>query len=340
MSCFIIAEAGVNHNGELNLAKELVHAAKESGADAIKFQTFNADTLVNETAQKAEYQKNDNLDSTTQYQMLKALELSKEQHYQLSELAKTLKIEFMSTGFDHDSIDFLVSLGIKRIKVPSGEITNLAYLRYAAQTKLPLIISTGMCTLHEVRQAVEEIQPYYKQPLKDNVTLLHCTSNYPAALHDVNLRAMQTLADEFNLPVGYSDHTLGTLVPTLAVGLGATVIEKHFTLDKSLPGPDHAASMTPEEMRHLVRMIRDTEMALGASEKKPADNELPIRDLVRRSVTLKNNLKQGDHITPDDLVLLRPGHGISPSQLSNVLNMRLKQNLVAGTTLLWEHLEA
>lgn len=340
MSCFIIAEAGVNHNGELNLAKELIHAAKESGVDAIKFQTFNADSLVNPTAKKAEYQKKGASDSTTQYQMLKALELSNEQYSLLSELAASLNIEFMSTGFDHDSIDFLVSLGVKRLKVPSGEITNFPYLHYVAQTQLPLIISTGMCSLQEVRQAIDEIKPYYNQELSTKLTLLHCTSNYPAALQDVNLRAMQTLATEFDLAVGYSDHTLGVLVPTLAVGLGARVIEKHFTLDKSLSGPDHAASMTPEEMKHLVGLIRDTETALGTAEKKPAENELPIRALVRRSITLKNALKKGSQLRKEDLILLRPGHGIPSADLAKVVDMSLAQDLDAGTTLLWEHLSS
>lgn len=340
MSCFIIAEAGVNHNGDINLANELIHAAKESGADAIKFQTFNASTLVNKSAGKAEYQKNNHIDTMTQFQMLKALELSLEHHYDLCDLAKKINIEFMSTGFDHESIDFLVSLGVSRLKIPSGEITNHPYLKHIAQTNLPLIMSTGMCDLQEVQEALHIIRPYYENELEQKITLLHCTSNYPAALEDVNLRAMQTLAQQFSLPVGYSDHTLGTLVPTLAVALGASVIEKHFTLDQNMPGPDHAASMVPDEMSNLVRMIRDTERALGTGEKKPVDNELPIRDLVRRSVTLKCNLLKGTQISPDDLILLRPGHGICPAELTRVVNKKLKQDLEAGTTLLWEYLEA
>ena len=340
MSCFIIAEAGVNHNGDIQLAKELVYAAKETGADAVKFQTFKADTLVNKTAEKAQYQKNSTSNSSTQYEMLKALEVSNEDHYLLSELATSLGIEFMSTGFDEEAIDFLVTLGVKRLKIPSGEITNLPYLEYTAQTGLPLIMSTGMCDLDEVRQAVETIRPFYGNNLKDNLILLHCTSNYPAAFKDVNLKAMQTMAQEFNLSVGYSDHTLGVLIPTLAVGLGACVIEKHFTLDKTLPGPDHAASMTPEEMRLLVQTIRDAESALGSGEKKPADNELPIRTLVRRSVTLKHDLSQGSQITKDDLVLLRPGSGISPAELHKVIGAKLSRHLPAGSTLLLEHIEA
>ncbi|BCA94919.1 N,N'-diacetyllegionaminic acid synthase [Legionella antarctica] len=339
MSCFIIAEAGVNHNGDIQLAKELVYAAKETGADAVKFQTFTADNLVNKTAEKAQYQKNNTSKATTQYEMLKALEISNETHYLLSDLALSLGIEFMSTGFDEGTIDFLVTLGIKRLKVPSGEITNLPYLKHIAKKGLPIILSTGMCDLTEVRQAIDVISPFYGSTLKDNLILLHCTSNYPAAYKDVNLRAMQTLADEFNLPVGYSDHTLGILIPTLAVGLGACVIEKHFTLDKALPGPDHAASMTPEEMKQLVQAIRDSECALGNGEKKPSDSELPVRDLVRRSVTLKRDLSQGAQIALDDLVLLRPGSGISPAQLHKVIGAKLNLHLPAGSTLLWEHVE-
>ncbi|MDP3270018.1 MAG: N-acetylneuraminate synthase [Legionella sp.] len=338
MSCFIIAEAGVNHNGDLNLAKDLIYAAHDAGADAVKFQTFKADTLVNKTAQKAQYQKNNTSGSQTQYEMLKALELSTEDHFILSALALSVGIEFMSTGFDEEMIDFLVQLEVKRLKIPSGEITNIPYLKHLAKTQLPLIMSTGMCDLDEVRLAVDTIRPFYGPHLKDNLVLLHCTSNYPAAYADVNLKAMQTLANEFNLPVGYSDHTLGMLVPTLAVGLGACVIEKHFTLDKSLPGPDHAASMTPLEMKQLVQAIRDTESALGTGDKRPAANELPIRELVRRSVTLKRSLSKGSELSMDDLVLLRPGNGISPAELPNIIGATLNLNLAEGSTLMWEHI--
>jgi N,N'-diacetyllegionaminate synthase len=339
MSCFIIAEAGVNHNGDIILAKELIYAAKEAGADAIKFQTFNADNLVTKIAEKAQYQKNNTLGSSTQYEMLKALELSEDNHYLLSQLANSVGIEFMSTGFDEATVDFLVELGVKRLKIPSGEITNIPYLKHLAQKGLPLIMSTGMCDLVEVKQAVEAVSPFYGTRIKENLILLHCTSNYPAAYEDVNLRAMQTLSYEFNLPVGYSDHTLGTLIPSLAVGLGACVIEKHFTLDKTLSGPDHAASMIPEEMKQLVKSIRDTELALGDGEKKPAEQELPIRELVRKSVTLKHALYKGSKISKDDLILLRPGSGISPAELPRVIGAKLNFDLPEGTTLLWEHIE-
>ncbi len=339
MSCFIIAEAGVNHNGNIDLAKKLIYAAKEAGASAVKFQTFNAEKLVNKTADKAQYQKKNMGDAhSTQYQMLKSLELSIEEHYILNDLAKSIEIEFMSTGFDEEAVDFLVKLGIKRIKIPSGEITNIPYLIHVAQTGLPIIMSTGMCHLEEVREAVELIKPYYKENFKEYLTLLHCTSNYPAELNEVNLRAMHTLAKEFNVPVGYSDHTLGALASTLAVNMGAVVIEKHFTLDKNLPGPDHAASMTPDELKFLIQTIKDIDVILGSDEKKPSENELSIRNLVRRSLTLKNDLLAGSIISQDDLILLRPGYGISPRDLSKIIGTRLRVSLTAGSTLLWEHL--
>lgn len=336
--CFIIAEAGVNHNGDINLAKELIYAAKEAGADAVKFQTFKADTLVTKTADKAHYQTH-NTSQGTQYDMLKALEIPLDSHYQLSELAASLNIEFMSTGFDEEAVDFLIELGVKRLKVPSGEITNHFLLTHMAEKKLPLIISTGMCYLHEVKQALEVVLPFYQQDAINQITLLHCTSNYPAAFSDVNLCAMQTLADEFNLPIGYSDHTLGSLVPTLAVAMGGTVLEKHFTLDTNLPGPDHAASMPPSEFKQMIHLIRQAEECLGSGIKEPADNELPIRQLVRRSLSLKNSLSKGTCIDKDHLMLLRPGHGILPEDFANVIGKKLTTDLEAGSTLLWEHVE-
>jgi len=339
MSCFVIAEAGVNHNGDIELAKDLVYAASEAGADAVKFQTFKADTLVTKTAEKAQYQKLNSSNSSTQYEMLQALELTEDHHYILNELASSLNIEFMSTGFDEQTIDFLVSLGVKRLKIPSGEITNIPYLKHIAKKGLPTIMSTGMSTLDEVKVAIEIFREFYGDRVEDNLVLLHCTSNYPAAFKDVNLRAMSTLANEFNIPVGYSDHTLGVLIPILSIGMGACVIEKHYTLDKTLVGPDHAASMNPNELKQMVQMIRDAESALGNGEKKPADNELIIRSLVRRSVTLKTALKKGTKIAKDDLIILRPGTGISPGDFEKVIGATLKQSLSEGTTLLWDHIQ-
>ncbi len=340
MTCFIIAEAGVNHNGDIQLAKELIYAAKEAGADAVKFQTFKADTLVNKTAEKAQYQKNNTKESSTQYEMLKSLEISEEYHYILSELAISLNIEFMSTGFDEHSVDFLVALGVRRLKIPSGEVTNIPYLKHLAKTRLPLILSTGMCDLADVRLAIETIRPFYGESLRDHLVLLHCTSNYPAAFKDVNLKAMQTLLYEFQLPVGYSDHTLGILVPSIAVGLGATVIEKHFTLNNKLVGPDHIASMMPEEFLQMVQAIRNVEILLGDGIKQPTESEFPIRDLVRRSVSLRCDVTKGSSLKQEDLFLIRPGNGIKPIDFEKVIGKKLKRNLPAGTTLQWEFIEA
>jgi N,N'-diacetyllegionaminate synthase len=268
MKTFIIAEAGVNHNGSDELALQLVDAAARCGADAVKFQTFSADKLVRPGAEKAEYQKRETGDGD-QHAMLKALEMSDPLHINLVNRCKSLGLEFMSTPFDEDAVDFLLNLGMKRIKVPSGEITNEPFLRFLAAKGVPLIVSTGMATMDEIKRAVEVITAArqdagHTAPLPDCLTILHCTSNYPAKCSDVNLRAMQTIADETGVLVGYSDHTLGLAVSTAAVALGAKVIEKHFTLDRDLPGPDHKASLTPDELAQLVRQIRDVETALGS----------------------------------------------------------------------------
>jgi N,N'-diacetyllegionaminate synthase len=332
--CFVIAEAGVNHNGDIGLAKELITAAKECGADAVKFQTFSAEKLVNKTASKANYQKSAT-GQGTQFEMLKKLELSKESHHILAEQARSLGIEFMSTGFDEEAVDFLIELGVQRIKIPSGEVTNVPLLHHIAQKQLPMILSTGMCDLEEVQEAINVIQTITNAEL----TLLHCTSNYPAAFEDVNLRAMQTLAKTFNLPVGYSDHTLGCLVPTLAIAMGATIIEKHFTLDKSLEGPDHLASLDVPELTHMMKLIRESEACLGDGVKAPRQNELPIRELVRRSITLCRDVKKGQPLSREDFMLLRPGMGIAPKHFSDVVGKIINVDLEIGTTLQWEHLQ-
>lgn len=333
-SCFVIAEAGVNHNGDFALAKELISAAKACGADAVKFQTFSAEKLVNKTASKADYQK-DATGYGTQFEMLKKLELSKEAHYLLAEQARSLGIEFMSTGFDEEAVDFLVDIGVKRIKIPSGEVTNLPLLVHMAKKQLPMILSTGMCDLQEVGEAIDVIQKVSSAPL----TLLHCTSNYPAVFEDVNLRAMQTLEKEFNLPVGYSDHTLGCLVPTLAVAMGAVIIEKHFTVDKKLLGPDHLASLDVTEFTQMMKLIRESEACLGDGIKAPRPNELPIRELVRRSITLSRDLKKGESLRHQDVQFLRPGTGIAPKYYSQIEGKVVALDLAAGTSLQWEHLE-
>jgi N,N'-diacetyllegionaminate synthase len=337
MGTFIIAEAGVNHNGDEALALRLVDVAADAGADAIKFQTFSADKLVRPGAEKAEYQKRETGEGD-QHSMLKSLELSEAMHRKLFAHCRTRGIEFMSTPFDEGAADLLVALGVKRIKVPSGEITNTPFLEFLAAKGLPLIVSTGMATLDEIKGAVATIaaaRPSAQAPLAETLTILHCTSNYPAECSDVNLRAMQTIARETGMPVGYSDHTLGLAVSTAAVAMGATVIEKHFTLDKTMPGPDHKASLSPDELRALVRQIRDVEAALGSPVKQPTPSELPVRALVRRSVTAARPIKAGAIIAADDVTLLRPGTGIPPGELRAVLGKTAAHDIAAGTTLAW-----
>jgi N,N'-diacetyllegionaminate synthase len=339
MKTFIIAEAGVNHNGDEKLALALVEAAAKSGADAVKFQTFSADKLTRKGAEKAEYQKQATGDGD-QHSMLKVLEMSESLHRRLFSQCTELGIEFMSTAFDEESLDFLVALGIKRIKVPSGEITNAPLLRHMAGKGLPLIVSTGMAELDEVVSAVDviraaRIEHGFSEPLAEMVTILHCTSNYPTDSADVNLRAMNTMARTTGLPVGYSDHTLGLAVSTGAVALGATVIEKHFTLDSELSGPDHKASLEPDQLTSLVRQIRDVEVALGSDVKAPTASELPVRDLVRRSVTTVRSLAAGATVGKDDVTLMRPGTGIPPVDLDKVIGRKSARNISAGQTLTW-----
>jgi len=340
---FVIAEAGVNHNGDERLALQLVDTAAQCGADAVKFQTFSADKLVSPGTQKAEYQKRETGDGD-QYAMLKALEISEELQRKLFARCAELGIEFMSTPFDEDAADFLLDIGMQRIKVPSGEITNDPFLGFLGAKGVPLIISTGMASLEEIQRAVQVIDFARKraghlQPIADVLTILHCTSNYPAQCCDVNLRAMQTIAAATDLPVGYSDHTLGLAVSTAAVAMGAVVIEKHFTLDRNLPGPDHKASLTPGELAQLVRQIRDVEVALGSPLKQPAASELPVRELVRRSVTVVKPLVVGAVIKHEDIALLRPGTGIAPSELALVVGKTVLRDIPQGTTLRWSDLQ-
>lgn len=339
MSVFIIAEAGVNHNGDEHLALQLVETAKRCGADAVKFQTFSADKLVRPGTEKAEYQKRET-GNGDQYAMLKALEMSEALHRKLFAHCAELGIEFMSTPFDEEAANFLIALGMRRIKIPSGEITNEPFLAFLATKNIPLIMSTGMTTLAEIQRAVEviataRVRAGHLAPLADMLTILHCTSNYPAQCHDVNLRAMQSIAEQTRLPVGYSDHTLGLAVSTAAVALGAVIIEKHFTLDKSLAGPDHKASLTPEKLGQLVRQIRDVEDAMGSPIKQPSASELPIRALVRRSVTVVKPIRAGEPIQQDDVALLRPGTGIAPGELATVIGKVAARDLPADTTLQW-----
>jgi N,N'-diacetyllegionaminate synthase len=339
---FVIAEAGVNHNGDEGLALRLVETAAWAGADAVKFQTFSAEKLVAPGAKKAEYQARETGEGD-QYSMLKALELSVVTHHRLYQRCSELGIEFMSTPFDEGAADFLLGLGMRRIKVPSGEITNEPFLEFLAAKGVPMILSTGMADLAEIRRAVAVVvatreRAGLRGALADALTILHCTSNYPAACLDANLRAMQTIARETGLPVGYSDHTAGLAVSTAAVAMGAQVIEKHFTLDQQMPGPDHKASLSPEELRALVRQIRDVEQAMGSAEKCPTDSELPVRALVRRSVTVARPVRAGQTLGAADLALLRPGTGIPPANLARVFGRVARRDLPVGTTLQWSDL--
>ncbi|MFC7378162.1 N-acetylneuraminate synthase [Brevundimonas sp. GCM10030266] len=342
MSVFIIAEAGVNHNGDLTRALDMIDAAAAAGADAVKFQTFSTDLVIGPTAGKAEYQQRETGEGS-QRDMVRPLELSDADHEQLAERCRQRGIEFMSTPFDHGSVDLLIRLGMKRMKVPSGEITNFPFLRYLIAQNLPLIVSTGMATLQEVEEVVAFIAETraamgFTTPMQDFVTILHCTSNYPAACADVNLRAMQTIATTTGLPVGYSDHTLGVAVSTAAVGMGAVVIEKHFTMDKTLSGPDHTASLDPVELATLVRQIRDVEAALGSPVKAPTESEIPVRALVRRSVTAARDLAIGETVTEADVLLLRPASGIPAKQMDEVMGRTLKTAVPAGQPLQWTDL--
>lgn len=341
--CYIIAEAGVNHNGSVDIAHRLIDVAADAGADAVKFQTFKADSLARPGAQKAAYQQQNAGDSLDQQAMLRKLELPNSAYPELIRHCQARQIRFMSTPFDESSARMLVDLGMSVIKIPSGEITNLPFIAFLAEFELPIILSTGMSTLNEVDDAVNTILPVWKKKglaIQENLTLLHCTSNYPAAPQDVNLKAMRTLSDAFGLPVGYSDHTLGITIPCGAVAMGAVLIEKHFTLDCDLVGPDHRASLSPVELSQMVTQIRQLELALGNGTKMPTESELPIRDVARRSVTLIKPIIAGQPIQTDMLTLMRPGNGIPPKQLPDLVGKLSKRDIPAWTTLTWEDIQA
>lgn len=324
----IIAEAGVNHNGSLELAKELIDVAALAGADYVKFQTFKADKLVTREAKRAEYQQKNQPGESSQYDMLKKLELSEEAHHILFDYAKSKDIKFLSTGFDVESIDFLNSLGIDLFKVPSGEITNKPYLVHISTLNKPVVLSTGMATLEEVGQAIEVL--LQKGLKKENLTVLHCNTEYPTPMEDVNLRAMLSMASEFDVSIGYSDHTLGIEVPIAATALGARIIEKHFTLSNEMEGPDHKASLEPKELKDMITGIRNIESAMGGSGlKEPSASEARNKMIARKSIHVKKNLSQGDILTLDDLIMLRPGNGISPMEVDVVVGKSLSCNKMA-----------
>lgn len=322
----IIAEAGVNHNGSIEMAKQLVEKAVEAGVDYIKFQTFKASKLVTKSAKQAEYQqRNIGSQENSQYQMLKKLELSPEEHQILIDYCHELGIKFFSTAFDFDSIEYLHSLGLGLWKIPSGEVTNYPFLKRIAAYNEKTILSTGMCDMEDVRAAVNAL---YKNGLsKENLILLHCNTEYPTPFEDVNLKAMDALRKEFGVEVGYSDHTKGIEVPIAAVALGATVIEKHFTLDRTLPGPDHKASLEPDELKAMVSAIRNIEKAVGGDgTKHVSESERKNIAIARKSIVAACNIKAGEVFTEDNLTVKRPGSGISPMRWEEVIGMKAKRD--------------
>lgn len=315
---FIIAEAGVNHNGSIELAKKLIDIAVKSGADAVKFQTFKTENMVSRYALKADYQQKNTENHENQFEMLKKLELNSDTYPELMFYCKKRGIIFLSSPFDHESIELLSKLGLKVFKIPSGEITNLPYLKHIGSLKKQVILSTGMADLSEIKNALDIL--ISSGTTKENITVLHCNTAYPTPYEDVNLLAMLTIRDTFKIKVGYSDHTLGIEVPIAAAALGASMIEKHFTLDKTLPGPDHKISLEPEELKSMVRSVRNIEKALGTGEKKSSVSEEKNRIAVRKSIVAAKSIKKGEVFTEDNIGIKRPGTGISPMKWEQILD--------------------
>lgn len=348
MKTYIIAEVGVNHNGSLKMAEELIKVAKDSGANAVKFQTFKAENLVTKNARQAEYQIQNMNGASSQFEMLKKLELSFEEFEHLQAFCKMQDIEFLSTPFDADSADFLIDrLGMSNVKIPSGELTNIPFLHYIATKGHKMIVSTGMGILDEIHdalsyiayglayptQSVEEdlVQAFYqtddaKGLLREHVVLLHCTTQYPAPIESINLRAMGTLQEEFKIPVGFSDHSAGINLAMVAVGMGAVVVEKHFTLDRSLEGPDHKASLEPDELKALISGIREVETALGDGIKRPSEKELQNRIPARKSIVAKKTIRAGEEFTSSNLTFKRPGEGIEPKKYWTLLGQKASKD--------------
>lgn len=334
LPCFVIAEVGVNHNGNLDTALKLIDIAADAGADAVKFQTFAADRLVTRDAPKASYQHETTADAESHYSMIAKLELSAQDHHRLVRRCEERGILFLSSPFDEQSADLLHELQVPAFKIPSGELTNLPYLAHIAHFGLPMIVSTGMATLGEVETAVELIRSEGSPPL----VLLHCVSNYPAAAADVNLRAIGTLSQAFGVVAGYSDHTLGLEVSLAAVALGACVVEKHFTTNRDLPGPDHRSSIEPAQLRNLVAGIRVVEAALGDGCKRPTPSEASIAAVARKSIVVVRNVAAGVELLGDDLSVKRPGTGVPPALRDAIVGRRAKIPIAAGSLLSWEML--
>ena len=321
----IIAEAGVNHNGDIAKAKALIDKGAEAGVDFVKFQTFKASNLVTKQAKRAAYQDKNTQDNDSQYEMLKKLELSQAVHQELIDYCTKKGVQFLSTGFDFESLEFLAGLGITIAKIPSGEITNLPYLRKVATLFPEVILSTGMANITEIKDAVKVLTD--NGVSKDKITVLHCNTEYPTPMEDVNLKAMLHIQRELGVPVGYSDHTLGIEFPIAAVALGATVIEKHFTLDKNLPGPDHKASLEPEELKAMVMAIRNVEKVIGGSGlKEVSKSEAKNKPIARKSIVATKTIKKGDLFSVENLTIKRPGTGISPMQWDNVIGKTAKKD--------------
>jgi N,N'-diacetyllegionaminate synthase len=316
----IIAEAGVNHNGDMALARQLIDVAAQAGADMVKFQTFNADRLVTADARKADYQYRSTDVDESQHAMLRRLELTHAMHEELIAYCESRGIAFFSTGFDPDSVDLLVQFGLDCFKIPSGEITNLPYLRHVGRHGKTVILSTGMATVDEIGAALGVLEQAGTP--RDRITVLHCNTEYPTPMADVNLRAMVTLGETFGVAVGYSDHTLGIEVPIAAVSLGASIIEKHFTLDRSLPGPDHKASLEPDELKAMVTAIRNIEQALGDGIKRPSASEVKNRPIARKSLVAACAIRAGEIFNEANLAVKRPGTGLSPMRWDEVMGRK------------------
>lgn len=323
-SVFIIAEAGVNHNGSIELAKKLIDAACDARADAVKFQTFKSEKVISKFAEKAEYQKESTSNNESQLEMVKKLELDEEAHKLLIDYCLEKKIMFLSTPFDSESIELLDNLGLSIFKIPSGEITNLPYLRQIGKLNKTIILSTGMADIGEIEDAIEVLTSSGTN--RENLTILHVNTEYPTPMEDVNLKAMVTIGNAFDLNYGYSDHTLGIEVPIAAVALGASIIEKHFTLDKTMEGPDHKASLEPNELKEMVKAIRNIEIALGSKIKKATKSEVKNKPIARKSIVAKVDIEKGQILNENNITVKRPGYGISPMRWDEVIGTFAKKD--------------
>tara|TARA_B100001989_G_C24531983_1_gene462145 strand:+ start:10 stop:1005 length:996 start_codon:yes stop_codon:yes gene_type:complete len=321
---YIIAEAGVNHNGDITLAEKLIKVASDAGADAIKFQAWKAENLVTNNAPLAIYQKQNTKGFSNQYEMLKQLELNEEDHIYLKSKCKAMNIEYLSSAFDLEGIEMLNRLGLKKLKIPSGEITNLPFLKKAGYFDWDIILSTGMSDLKEIKDALYWLEHSGKK--RTNISVLQCTTQYPAPFDSINLSAMKTISDAFNVKIGYSDHTIGITAPIAAVALGALIIEKHITLDRNLTGPDHKASLEPSELKLMVKGIRNTEAAIGNGLKIPNECEIANKAIARKSIVAKQNISKNDIFTEDNICTKRPGNGLSAMNWNEVIGKKSKKN--------------